>query len=236
MGDFNADGSYFDEDGYSPLKSSEYIWIISNNLDTTTKLTDYTYDRIVLTQSVLPYYISSSGVIRYDLIYGLTQEVTEEVSDHYPVYAQFNTVSGGAEYSVGTVTVSATPTPKATSTFVSTPTTTPILTPVPTPIAASNSGVYISDISLAEEWVKITNGGQSVNLQGWYIQDDEAKHTYTFPSFTLKTGSSVTLYSKTGSDTSTDLFWDTGNVWNNDGDTAYLYDKSGKLISQKKGQ
>jgi YD repeat-containing protein len=25
------------------------------------------------------------------------------------------------------------------------------------------------------------------------------------------------------------------NVWNNDGDTSYLYDSSGRLVSQKKG-
>ncbi|MDO9517737.1 MAG: endonuclease/exonuclease/phosphatase family protein, partial [Methanosarcinaceae archaeon] len=49
LGDLNADGSYFKEDSISDL--SEYYWCIDNTLDTTTKSTDYTYDRIILTDS-----------------------------------------------------------------------------------------------------------------------------------------------------------------------------------------
>jgi hypothetical protein len=49
MGDFNADGSYFDEDSTSDL--DEYAWVIDDSIYAITKSTDYTYDRIVLTDS-----------------------------------------------------------------------------------------------------------------------------------------------------------------------------------------
>ena len=85
MGDLNADGSYFDEDSSSDL--SEYYWCIDNDLDTTTKSTDYTYDRIILTDS--SDFTGDAGVYRYDLEYGLTLDETTAVSDHYPVYVDF---------------------------------------------------------------------------------------------------------------------------------------------------
>ena len=48
MGDFNADGSYFDEnDDSCPLRAPQFHWLITNDMDTMTK-TDYTYDRIVI--------------------------------------------------------------------------------------------------------------------------------------------------------------------------------------------
>jgi endonuclease/exonuclease/phosphatase family metal-dependent hydrolase len=85
MGDLNADGSYFDEDGTSDLDA--YYWVIDDSQDTTTKSTDYTYDRIILTDN--SDLTGDSGVFRYDLIYGLDEELTTGVSDHYPIYAEF---------------------------------------------------------------------------------------------------------------------------------------------------
>jgi len=88
MGDLNADGSYFDEDGTSDLDA--YQWVIDDSKDTTTKSTDYTYDRIILTDD--SDLAGDSGVFRYDLEYGLDEELTTDVSDHYPVYAEFITI------------------------------------------------------------------------------------------------------------------------------------------------
>jgi hypothetical protein len=59
-----------------------------------TKSTDYTYDRIVLTDSAD--FTREAGVFRYDLEYGLDEELTTDVSDHYSVYAEFR-VSGDVE-------------------------------------------------------------------------------------------------------------------------------------------
>jgi len=93
MGDFNADGSYFNESGPSALKSDEYIWLIGNEVVTTTK-TQNTYDRIVITKSLEPYFTNNSGVFNYTAEYGLNQTQTTDVSDHYPIYAEFWTAIG----------------------------------------------------------------------------------------------------------------------------------------------
>lgn len=106
-----------------------------------------------------------------------------------------------------------------------------------TPTSTSDEGVYITGLDLKNEWVKIKNlGSSSVDLKGWQIRDEGDKHTYTFPSFQLEGGATVTLYTGKGTNTETELYWGSGNhIWNNDGDTAYLYDSSGNLVSSLKG-
>jgi deoxyribonuclease-1-like protein len=89
MGDLNADCSYFKEDSQSPLKSSDYYWLTNNSVDTTTKSTDCTYDRIIITTPAKADFIGDSGVFRFDTAYNLTYNATIAVSDHYPVYAEF---------------------------------------------------------------------------------------------------------------------------------------------------
>jgi beta-lactamase superfamily II metal-dependent hydrolase len=100
--------------------------------------------------------------------------------------------------------------------------------------SSTGSVVYVSDLSLKDEWVKITNkGSSSVSLAGWKVEDKGGKHIYTFPSYTLNYGSTVTLYTGKGKDTATELYWQLNDpVWNNNGDTAYLLDNSGKLVSE----
>jgi hypothetical protein len=85
MGDLNADGRYFDEDSASYL--DDYYWLIDDSVDTTTKSTDYTYDRTILTDT--SDLSGQFGFFKYDLEYNLTEEETIAVSDHYPVYAEF---------------------------------------------------------------------------------------------------------------------------------------------------
>ncbi len=89
MGDLNTDCSYFNENGQSPLRSSDYNWVINNSVDTTTKSTDCTYDRIIITNPVKTDFTGDSGVFRFDAAYNLSYENTIAVSDHYPVYASF---------------------------------------------------------------------------------------------------------------------------------------------------
>lgn len=94
LGDFNADGRYFDEDDVSnPFKALEFYWIITNMMDTMVK-TDYTYDRIVLLNETYSYeYVAySAEVFYFDAAYGISnQTLVEEVSDHYPVFAWYRT-------------------------------------------------------------------------------------------------------------------------------------------------
>jgi endonuclease/exonuclease/phosphatase family metal-dependent hydrolase len=89
MGDLNADCSYFDEDSNSTMHGSGYYWCINNSVDTTTKPTDCTYDRIILTNPAVPDFTGDGGVFRFDLEYALNVSETTAASDHYPVYAEF---------------------------------------------------------------------------------------------------------------------------------------------------
>ncbi len=89
MGDLNADCDYFKENSQSPLRSSEYYWIINNSIDTTTKSTDCTYDRILISTHAITDFTGNSGVFRFDEEYNLNYESTIAVSDHYTVYAEF---------------------------------------------------------------------------------------------------------------------------------------------------
>jgi len=89
VGDLNADCSYFNENSQTPLRSSDYYWIIDNSVDTTTKSTDCTYDRIIMTNPAKADYTGDSGVFRFDTAYNLSYASTIAVSDHYPVYASF---------------------------------------------------------------------------------------------------------------------------------------------------
>jgi len=97
----------------------------------------------------------------------------------------------------------------------------------------SSSAVAITAVDLKGETVTITNSGSSpVNLAGWILTDEGAKHSYTFSGTSLPSGGSVTIASGTANG---DIKWTSANVWNNDGDTAYLYDSSGNLVSQRRG-
>jgi endonuclease YncB( thermonuclease family) len=82
------------------------------------------------------------------------------------------------------------------------------------------------------EWVEIVNEGSKVmNLVGFTLKD-EATHIYTFPDVTLEPNHVLKLYSGQGTDGADALFWglvgDAG--WNNNGDTAFLRDRRGRLV------
>ncbi len=89
MGDLNADCNYFDESSQSPLRSSDYNWIIGDSVDTTTKSTDCTYDRIIITTPAKDDFTGESSVFRFDTAYNLNYESTIAASDHYPVFGTF---------------------------------------------------------------------------------------------------------------------------------------------------
>ena len=74
----------------------------------------------------------------------------------------------------------------------------------------ASSSVYISAINfdapgndhnnLNGEWVRISNSGAiSESLAGWTLSDEGVKHQYTFPSFSLDPGASVTVFTGCGS-------------------------------------
>jgi endonuclease YncB( thermonuclease family) len=82
--------------------------------------------------------------------------------------------------------------------------------------------------TLNDEYVVFENGGStSIDMTDWFVED-LAGHRYTFSSFTLDAGATVTLRTGSGTDSSSDIYWGRGSsVWNNDGDTGTLYDDTG---------
>ena len=95
--------------------------------------------------------------------------------------------------------------------------------------------VTIFFIEPAEEWVEIRNVGiLTANLTNWTLRDNTtvSTHIFTFPSFTLSPGSWVRVHKGTQQNNQTDLYWGNNlNIWNNDGDVAYLSDALGNLMS-----
>ncbi len=82
------------------------------------------------------------------------------------------------------------------------------------------------------EYVLIENAaGNSQDMTGWTLEDFGG-HTYSFPDgFILPGGASINVWTRDGTDTSTDLFWGRNSaVWGNEGDTAYLRDSEGTEI------
>jgi hypothetical protein len=90
-----------------------------------------------------------------------------------------------------------------------------------------------SNSSLNAEWIRLKNTGSSgKSLQGWKIRD-AAGHVYTFGTYTLGAGKTVTIHTGSGSNTAWNRYWGQDwYVWNNDGDTAKLKNKAGTLIDK----
>ena len=89
LGDMNADCNYLKPSQNISLRGPQYTWLIPDSADTTTKSTNCTYDRMIITEGVKEDYSGSWGVFRFDNQYSLNQSLTEDVSDHYPVWATF---------------------------------------------------------------------------------------------------------------------------------------------------
>jgi hypothetical protein len=88
-----------------------------------------------------------------------------------------------------------------------------------------------SNASLNAEWARIKNhGGRAKTLTGWTVRSREGR-VYTFPTFRLRAGKTVTLHSGHGRNTATDLFWGKNRyVWNNTRDTAVLKNKAKVIV------
>jgi hypothetical protein len=89
---------------------------------------------------------------------------------------------------------------------------------------------------LNQEYVRIHNYCSTAKvLTGWHVNDYGNKHRYAFPSgFRLGAGATVTLYSGTGTRTSTKLYWNRsyGAVWNNTPpERAYLRNTANTVVS-----
>jgi len=82
------------------------------------------------------------------------------------------------------------------------------------------------------EWVELTNEGDApVDLHGYTLRD-RGLHLYTFGAVALPPGATVRIYSGRGADTAAALYWGLADeeVWDRDGDTAYLHDPAGAFV------
>ena len=122
------------------------------------------------------------------------------------------------------------------STSTSTQTTTTSTTqPISVVISEAHYDTEGNDwYNLNDEYIIIGNlGGTVASLTGWQLVD-LVGHTFIFPEFSLYPGGTVTVHTGSGTNTVTALYWGSGSpIWNNDHDTAYLYDQNMNLIDKK---
>ena len=126
--------------------------------------------------------------------------------------------------------------PAETITPTTTPTSTPTIEPARVRVDSACSQFNApgdDNKNPTEEYVCFENyGSRRVDMTGWAVHD-EVRKRYTFPSFGLGSKASVKLRTGKGVDTDTDLYVGAGSaIWNNDGDTVYLYDSEGRLVDQ----
>ncbi len=104
--------------------------------------------------------------------------------------------------------------------------------PEPEPTTAHLS---ITNVNLDTEVVKIKNNGKdNVNMTGWKLVSVEGNQTYDFPTnFVLKAGSTVHVMSGKNAinNPPTYLKWTGSYIWNNEGDSAALYNTKGVKVS-----
>ncbi|MCD2201602.1 lamin tail domain-containing protein [Halobacterium sp. KA-4] len=89
--------------------------------------------------------------------------------------------------------------------------------------------------NLNGEYVTLEHtGASSLDLSGWTLAD-AAGHSYTIPEGTvLEPGDQLTIYTGSGTDTTTALYWGQSSpVWNNGGDTVILRDATGTTIIEE---
>ncbi|XP_073323473.1 deoxyribonuclease-1-like [Pagrus major] len=95
LGDFNADGRYLSKKKKEKVSifSPPYCWLIDDDADTTSSNNnDHTYDRIVvygedMYDAVVP---DSAQPFNFQREYSLSDEETQQISDHYPVEVELN--------------------------------------------------------------------------------------------------------------------------------------------------
>ena len=99
--------------------------------------------------------------------------------------------------------------------------------------ANNNQQVKISKVNLSEEVVEITNISQEqVNLSNWKLVSVKGNQTFTLPHGTiLQKNESIKILSGRGKQSGPNkIVWTGRYIWNNNGDTAKLYDHKGNLV------
>ena len=88
-------------------------------------------------------------------------------------------------------------------------------------------GCFKSDIDEKSELVILTNICNPINIKDWTLKD-ESRRVYKFLS---SSQTKIRIHSSQGQDNETDIFWnEKTNIWNNDRDTLYLFDKDSNIV------
>lgn len=139
-----------------------------------------------------------------------------------------------------------TPTPETPTPTTETSTPTPVTptpptptepTPVPTTGNIAIVSIFYDGVNGSaepDEYVLIQNQDpKSIQIQNWTLSD-VAGHVFTFPNFLIQPGQYCRIYTNIYDPSTCGFSYRSGwAIWNNTGDTAYLRDSSGALISQK---
>ncbi|MFC6724775.1 lamin tail domain-containing protein, partial [Halobium palmae] len=90
------------------------------------------------------------------------------------------------------------------------------------------------DTDDAGEYVAVESTAETpLDLTGWTVEDEAGKR-YAFPDgLVVPPGAMIRLYTGEGTDR-VDLHWGrSGAVWNDDGDTASVFDDGGDLVAER---
>ncbi|MDR1469925.1 MAG: endonuclease [Spirochaetaceae bacterium] len=97
-GDLNADGAYYDEAHLAQVfPQTAWTIITGNDCDTTVSANNtFTYDRFIISKSANEDWTGTWGVTRFDTwneCRNITANPGVDISDHYPVWAEFSLVN-----------------------------------------------------------------------------------------------------------------------------------------------
>lgn len=91
MGDLNADCSYVSNTAKNNLvlrTDNAFTWIVDDDDDTTTSSSNCAYDRFIVTDGINSLVVRDDQhpfIFHFDTEYNLDSELTEDISDHYPI-------------------------------------------------------------------------------------------------------------------------------------------------------
>lgn len=88
-----------------------------------------------------------------------------------------------------------------------------------------------SEIDAKDEIVTIINQCDKLNIASWLLKDESRKYL----RFTnTEINDKLIIHTNEGENNETDIFWNAKtNIWNNDRDSLYLFDKEGNLAHYK---
>lgn len=87
-------------------------------------------------------------------------------------------------------------------------------------------------LNLNDEYFTLQNtGDEAIDLSGWRVENDYGG-VFWFPNgVTLAPGATITIYSGSGANTTTRLYWHASEpMWNNISDLALLLNASGEIV------